>query len=192
MCRCQNGWSELLLTTRKIVHSRTLLNIHIWYCSVAVQWVDISSKPTPQPFYGPFLGPPGWASARRELLDFMVQGKINRGRHTNHPDGLHSIQINQCPPPPSPHIFTGRMLFLPSNQKRQSTEGISSKGRCYKSVVIIVDMFYQRLLLLLLLDFWNWFNPTSRGWQPSQHAEGHCRHCQGRQVRHISQDAIST
>jgi len=35
-----------------------------------------------QPFYGPFPGPPGWASARRELLDFMVQGKINRGRHT--------------------------------------------------------------------------------------------------------------
>jgi len=28
---------------------------------------------TPQPFYHP--GPPGWAGARRELLDFMVQGK---------------------------------------------------------------------------------------------------------------------
>jgi len=26
-------------------------------------------------------GPPGWAGARREHLDFMVQGKINRGRH---------------------------------------------------------------------------------------------------------------
>jgi len=37
---------------------------------------------TPQPFYGPFAGPPGWAGARRELLDFMVQGEINRGRHT--------------------------------------------------------------------------------------------------------------
>jgi len=32
--------------------------------------------------------------ARRELLDFMVQGKINRGRHTNHPTGRHSIQTN--------------------------------------------------------------------------------------------------
>jgi len=31
-----------------------------------------------------FLGPPGWAGARKELLDFMVQGKINRGRHTDH------------------------------------------------------------------------------------------------------------
>jgi len=28
-----------------------------------------------------FPGPPGWAGARRELLNFMVQGKINRGRH---------------------------------------------------------------------------------------------------------------
>jgi len=39
-------------------------------------------------------GPPGWASARRELLDFMVQGKINRGRHTDHPAGHHSIRTN--------------------------------------------------------------------------------------------------
>ena len=30
---------------------------------------------------------------------------------------------NQCPPPPSPHFFTGRMPFLPSNQQCQSTEG---------------------------------------------------------------------
>jgi len=50
-----------------------------------------------------FLGLPGWASARRELLDFMVQGKISRGRHTDYPAGRHSIRTNQCPPPPSPH-----------------------------------------------------------------------------------------
>jgi len=49
-----------------------------------------------------FPGPPGWAGARRELLDFMVQGKINRGRHTDHPAGCHSIWTNQCPPPPYP------------------------------------------------------------------------------------------
>jgi len=50
-----------------------------------------------------FPGPPGWAGARRELLDLMVQGKINRGRHTDHPAGRHSIRTNQCAPPPSPH-----------------------------------------------------------------------------------------
>ena len=52
-----------------------------------------------------FPGPPRWASARRELLDFMVQGKINRGRHTDHPAGRHSIRTNQCPPPPFPHFL---------------------------------------------------------------------------------------
>jgi len=45
-----------------------------------------------------FPGPPGWAGARREVPDFMVQGKINRGRHTDHPAERHSIWTNQCPP----------------------------------------------------------------------------------------------
>ena len=66
-----------------------------------------SCSTSPQPFYGLFPGPPGWAGARGELLDFMVQGKINRGRHTDHPAGCHSIQTNQCPCPPSqsPHFL---------------------------------------------------------------------------------------
>ena len=56
-------------------------------------------------FMALFLGPPGWAGARRELLDFMVQGKINRGRQTDHSAGRHSIRTNQCLPPPSPHFL---------------------------------------------------------------------------------------
>jgi len=48
---------------------------------------------------------PGTPGARRELLDFMVQGKINRGRHTDHPAGRHSIRTNQCPPAPSSPYF---------------------------------------------------------------------------------------
>ena len=47
-----------------------------------------------------FPGPSGWASARWELLDFMVQGKIN----TDHLAGRHSIRTKQCPPPLSPHV----------------------------------------------------------------------------------------
>ena len=70
-----------------------------------------------------FPGPPRWAGARRELLDFMVHGKINRGRHTNHPAGRHSIRTKQCPPPPSPHYFYRLVPFLPPNQQCQSTEG---------------------------------------------------------------------
>ena len=42
------------------------------------------------------LGPPGWACARRQLLDFMVQGKINRGRHTDHPAGRHSSGLTSA------------------------------------------------------------------------------------------------
>jgi len=63
-----------------------------------------------------FPGPPGWANARRELLDFMLQGKINRGRHTDQPAGRHSIQTNQCPPPSSPHsLQTGCPSCCPTN-----------------------------------------------------------------------------
>jgi len=53
-----------------------------------------------------FPGPPKSVNARRELLDFMVQGKTNRGRHTDHPAGRHSIRTKQSPPPPS-------LIFMP-------------------------------------------------------------------------------
>ena len=46
----------------------------------------------------------------------MVQGKINRGRHTDHPAGHHSIRTNQCPPPPSPHFY--RPHALPAAQPK--------------------------------------------------------------------------
>ena len=83
---------------------------HFGRSEVSWKWsfnIDMPPQP-PQTFYGPFPGPPGWAGARRELLDFMVQGKINRGRHTDHPAGRHSIRTNQCPPPPSPIFLHAR------------------------------------------------------------------------------------
>jgi len=52
-----------------------------------------------------FPGPPGWAGAEREPLDFMVQGKINRGTHTDHLAGCQSIRTKQCPPPPYSHCL---------------------------------------------------------------------------------------
>jgi len=70
--------------------------------SVIISIIYHTHTPRAQPFYGPFPGPRGWAGARRELLDLMVQGKINRGKHTDHPARRHSIRTNQCPPPPSP------------------------------------------------------------------------------------------
>jgi len=70
-----------------------------WFHSYTV--LKYRTNYTHNRFTALFPGPPGWAGAWRELLDFMVQGKINRGRHTNNPAGRHSIRTNQCPPPPS-------------------------------------------------------------------------------------------
>ena len=72
----------------------------------------------------------------------MVQGKINRGRHTDHPAERHSIWTNQCPPPPSPHFFTDRMPFLPPNQQCQSTESnllATNKNNLYSATLQYAD-----------------------------------------------------
>jgi len=82
-----------------------------------------------------FPGPPGWAGARTELLDFMVQGKIKRGRHTDHPAGRHSIRTSQCPPPPSPIFFIYRVKWNKTS---------SQKGARYIS---------QRRVAILLTSF---------------------------------------
>ena len=57
---------------------------------------------TTLPFTAPFPGPPGCAGAKTELLDFIVQGKINRGRHTAirmgaTPSGLSSAHLHHPP-----------------------------------------------------------------------------------------------
>ena len=82
--------------------------------AMSSQLRHVSTPPHHNRFMALFPGPPGWTSARRELLDFTVQGKINRGRHTDHPAGRHSIWTNQCPPPPSPHFY--RPDALPAAQ----------------------------------------------------------------------------
>ena len=46
--------------------------------------------------------------------------EINRGRHTDHLAGRHSIRTNQCPPPPSPY-------FLQTSTRKVKTIWISMK-----------------------------------------------------------------
>jgi len=74
-----------------------------------------------------FLGPPGWAGARKEPLDFMVQGKINRGRHTVRlgatPSKLTSAHLHQTP------IFYRPDAVPPPNQQCQSTEGNKCRSK---------------------------------------------------------------
>jgi len=53
-----------------------------------------------------------------------VQGKINRGRHIDHPAGRHSIWTNQCPPPPSRILY--RPDALPATQS--SVKALKATG----------------------------------------------------------------
>jgi len=103
-----------------------------------------------------FPGPPGWAGARRELLDFMVQGKINRGRHTDHPTGRHSIRTNQCPPPPSSPYFlqavcpschpTNSVKALKAND---CTKCCTNNGKCHYRY----NMPFFHLLIIYIFKY---------------------------------------
>jgi len=58
----------------------------------------------------------GWAGARRELLDFMVQGGLTEAdtwtiRLGTTPSGLTSAHLHHSP------FFTGWIPFLPLNQQ---------------------------------------------------------------------------
>jgi len=64
--------------------------------------------------YGPFSGTTRVSRCHKRLLDFMVQGKINRSRHTTirrgaTPSGLTNI----------PHFLQAGWPFLPPNQQCQ-------------------------------------------------------------------------
>jgi len=53
----------------------------------------------------------------------MVQQRINRGRHTDHPAGATLSGLTSAHLHHPPIFFTGRMPFLPPNQQCQSTAG---------------------------------------------------------------------
>jgi len=63
-----------------------------------------------------FRDHPGEPVPEENLWTLWCKGKINRGRHSEHLAGCHSIRIKQYPPPPSRNFFTGRMPFLPPSQ----------------------------------------------------------------------------
>jgi len=100
-----------------------------------------------------FPGPPRWASARRELLDFMVQGEIYRGRHTDHLAGRHSIRTNQCPPPPSPHIFYG-LDALPAAQPTVSKHWRDSLLHFVKIAGHVIHHFTAIVLFFPRYTLW--------------------------------------
>ena len=88
----------------------------IYPASVTFQYEVINTTTT---VLRPFSGTTRVSRCQRELLDFVVQGEINGGRHTDHPAERHSIRTNQCLPPPSPDIFY-RPDALPATQPTAS------------------------------------------------------------------------
>ena len=100
-------------------------------------------------FMALFLGPPGWAGARRNLLlDFMVQGKINRGRHTDHPAGCHSVRTNQWPTSIIPPCITSKNLIIyysinnPFDGTLSRTSWLSQYQKKIRSLPIVVGIIH--------------------------------------------------
>jgi len=111
-------------------------------------------------FTAPLPGPPGWAGARRELLDFMMQGEINRGRQTDHPAGRQSIRTNQCQPQP-PIFFYRPMSFLPPNQQCQSTEGMTYTYSIKQELSTYVIYYIQKYAVKMFTEKHDTYNQNS-------------------------------
>jgi len=124
-------------------------------CGILV-WIEtckLVTTITPLPFYGPFPGPPGSAGARKELLDFMVQEEINRGRHTDHPAGCHSIWTKQCPLHHPIFLRVGCPSCRPTNSVKAlkaNCKFVSSPLLRRKYMVTCNEIFS-----------WNWMLPIS-------------------------------
>jgi len=70
--------------------------------------LSINSTTTPQLFYGPLLGPLRSAGVRRELLDFMVQGKINSTGKLHWPSSW-------APLHPDAHLYHPSIFYRPDS-----------------------------------------------------------------------------
>ena len=103
----QRAVKRLLLLLLSLNQHSSLRTAHMYVCIIVhhCRTQHSTDHHHHNHFTALFLGPPGWAGARRELLDSMVQRKTNRGRSTDHPAGRHSIRTNHCPPPLSPHFL---------------------------------------------------------------------------------------
>jgi len=101
-----------------------------------------------RPFLRNHLGEP---VPEENFWTLWCKGRFNTDRHTDHPARRHSIQTNQCPPPASPHIFRGRMSFLPPNQQRQSTEGNQYHIHMLNHTIFTVHLIIQNTCDIRLL-----------------------------------------
>ena len=119
---------------------------------------------TPQPFYDPFLGPPGWAGAKRQPLVFMVQGKITEAdtqtiQHCTTPSGLSSAHLH------IPLFFMGRMPFLPPKQQLVSNQCKRVPGKArFRNYISLLCVEWDRTISHTLSFLW-----------PKTFSEEHCK-----------------
>ena len=109
-----------------------------------------------RPFFRDYPGEP---VPVEKLLDFMVQGNINRGRHTDHLAGHHSIRTNQCPPQPCPHFFS--QARCPSCRP---TNSIALKAHAPVDVFSLsfdLNVFYVVLSLFDTYFIWSFYQPEN-------------------------------
>jgi len=130
-CNADTGW---YVWGRTIPFSRepsakciTHAIMHAMRCTCGAYIICVTYHTTTTTALQPFFRDhPGEPVPEQNFWTLWCKGRLRgrgRGRHTDYPARRHSIRINQCPPPPSPIFFTGRMPFLPPNHQRQSTEG---------------------------------------------------------------------
>jgi len=76
-------------------------------CSDQKDLFYLFTTTTPQSFYSPFSGTT--RVSRWKLLDFMLQWKINRGRHTDNPAGHHTTPSGLI----SAHLHHSPIFYRP-------------------------------------------------------------------------------
>jgi len=99
-------------------------------CGPSTAWTDLRNEGWITHTYKTILRPffrdhPGELVPEENVWTLLVQGKISRGRHTDHPAGRHSIRTKQCPPPPSPHFLQAR---CPSCCTTNSVKALKATG----------------------------------------------------------------
>jgi len=106
---------------------------------VKLLWPLVNTTHT-QPFYGRFSGITRVSRYQKRTSGLCVQGKINRGRHIDHPAARHSIGTNQFPPPPSPIFY--RPDALPAAQPTVSKHWRQSLVKYYYNIIVTLVKYY--------------------------------------------------
>ena len=95
--------TDLIISPLTLQTITTTLMMSIWGKGGKARWKYTITTTTTvlRPF---FRDHPGEPVPEENFWTSCLQGKIKRGKHTDHPAGRHSIRTNQCPPPPSLHV----------------------------------------------------------------------------------------